>query len=69
MNQENSVVHQQYARKADLKVIVDRLVSALPSAFISLRPLHLRYVNDSLQSSRFSYTTVGTRTVLLQIRG
>ena len=34
MNLANSVVHQQYARKADLKDIWDRLVSSLPSAFV-----------------------------------
>lgn len=33
MDLENSIVHQQYARKADFKDIWDRLVSALPSAF------------------------------------
>jgi len=33
MNLENRIVHQQYARKADLKGLWDRLVSALPSAF------------------------------------
>jgi hypothetical protein len=39
MNSASSVVHQQYAQKADLKVIVERLISALPSAFI---PSHSR---------------------------
>lgn len=34
MNLANSAVHQQYARRADLKDIWDRLVSALPSAFV-----------------------------------
>jgi hypothetical protein len=33
MNLANSVVHQQYARKVDLKDMWNRLVSALPSAF------------------------------------
>ena len=37
MNLANSVVHQQYARKADYKVIWDRLVSALPSAFVQVQ--------------------------------
>jgi hypothetical protein len=40
MNLANSVVHQQYARKADLKVIWDRLVSALPSAFVHSTSLY-----------------------------
>lgn len=34
MHLGNSLVHQQYARKADLKDICDRLVSAFPSAFV-----------------------------------
>jgi len=34
MNSVGSLVHQQYARKAEPKDIWDRLVSALPSAFI-----------------------------------
>ena len=42
MNLGNSVVHQQYARKADLKDIRDRLVSALPSVFVQLQLYILR---------------------------
>jgi len=38
MNLADSLVHQQYARKAEFKDIWDRLVSALPSAFGSLQP-------------------------------
>jgi hypothetical protein len=34
MNLGNSLVHQQYARKADFRDIRDRLVSGLPSAFV-----------------------------------
>jgi len=38
MNLATSLVHQQYARKAEFKDIWDRLVSALPSAFDGLQP-------------------------------
>ena len=38
MTLANSLVHQQYARKAEFKDIWDRLVSALPSALGELQP-------------------------------
>jgi len=38
MDLANSLVHQQYARKAEFKDIWDRLVSALPSAFSGFQP-------------------------------
>ena len=43
MNFANSLVHQQYARKAELKDVLDRLASALPSAFAQLQ-LYLLYL-------------------------
>ena len=46
MDLANSLVHQQYARKADIKGIMDRLASALPSAFTQLQS----YISCSLLS-------------------
>ena len=47
VNLAGSAVHQQYARKADLKSIMGRLVSALPSAFVQYNHMYFTLIRSS----------------------